>query len=310
MKRFRLKALLPLTLSLVMVMGLATSAYADGGYADDLVVNTTHGDGNDPATYADSNHYALVTISGGEKDIAYDDDSVTRDSDDVAADIGVWAKVNVTGSIVYKIDINWGDMKFEYRNTDQVWNPATHLYETSNATAGWVIDGYVNGTNNEVTVWNHSNASVDVAYYYEHTLVNEGADSLFNDGWTNLETLRGTGSLTADQTTASNKLVRGHLSLTNDEAIAFTQYDTSSLTKSITGAEDILIEEKAWTAPSATTNKQNLPICPVGASVEAGTVPSTSAYFTFNGVPDYTSGATLSDFTRVGTLSVLVAPVG
>ena len=59
------------------------------------------------------------------------------------------------------MDVTWGKMEFTYSvGGTRTWNPATHLYD-ENVTAGWTEDG------NGITVVNHSNKSVNVAFSYE-----------------------------------------------------------------------------------------------------------------------------------------------
>lgn len=62
---------------------------------------------------------------------------------------------------VYSVDVTWGAMEFTYSvGGTRTWNPTTHLYD-ENVTAGWTESG------NDITVVNHSNKSVNVAFSYE-----------------------------------------------------------------------------------------------------------------------------------------------
>lgn len=62
---------------------------------------------------------------------------------------------------VYSVDVTWGKMEFTYSvGGTRTWNPDTHLYDDK-STAGWTEDG------NDITVVNHSNKSVNVAFSYE-----------------------------------------------------------------------------------------------------------------------------------------------
>ncbi len=67
--------------------------------------------------------------------------------------------VDSTGTRVYKVDVEWGAMKFVF-NKHQKWNPDTHSY---NDEIKIVLDesAYVDG-NNEIVISNHSNADVRV----------------------------------------------------------------------------------------------------------------------------------------------------
>jgi len=62
---------------------------------------------------------------------------------------------------VYSVDVTWGKMEFTYSvGGTRTWNPDTHLYDDK-STAGWTEDG------NDITVVNHSNKPVNVAFSYE-----------------------------------------------------------------------------------------------------------------------------------------------
>lgn len=77
--------------------------------------------------------------------------------------IGVTGAYSGTGTFadVYSVKIEWGEMSFTYKTTgDKNWDPATHKY---NFTEG---DGW-DATGNEVTVTNHSNRPVNVAFSFK-----------------------------------------------------------------------------------------------------------------------------------------------
>lgn len=67
--------------------------------------------------------------------------------------------VDSTSTRVYKVDVEWGAMKFVF-NKHQKWNPDTHSY---NDEIEILLDesAYVDG-NNEIVISNHSNADVRV----------------------------------------------------------------------------------------------------------------------------------------------------
>lgn len=67
--------------------------------------------------------------------------------------------VDSTSTRVYKVDVEWGAMKFVF-NKHQKWNPDTHSYNDEIAI---LLDesAYVDG-NNEIVISNHSNADVRV----------------------------------------------------------------------------------------------------------------------------------------------------
>lgn len=76
--------------------------------------------------------------------------------------IGVNGAYSGTGTFadVYSVKIEWGEMSFTYKTTgDKTWDPTDHTY---NFTEG---DGW-QATGNEVTVTNHSNVPVNVAFSF------------------------------------------------------------------------------------------------------------------------------------------------
>lgn len=65
-----------------------------------------------------------------------------------------------TAANVYNVNIEWGEMTFTYETKgDKTWNPDNHTYNID-ADDGWKATG------NEVTVTNHSNAPVNVAFAF------------------------------------------------------------------------------------------------------------------------------------------------
>lgn len=62
---------------------------------------------------------------------------------------------------VYSVKIEWGAMQFTYSTGNSAkWNPETHTYDVTTESVGWTNVG------NEVTVTNHSNAVVGVAFAF------------------------------------------------------------------------------------------------------------------------------------------------
>lgn len=77
-------------------------------------------------------------------------------------DIDVTAKTesSTTTPTVYSVDISWDSMTFTYSESGtKTWNPENHTFTTSTS-GGW------DKTTANVTVTNHSNATVDVAVTY------------------------------------------------------------------------------------------------------------------------------------------------
>ena len=77
--------------------------------------------------------------------------------------------IDVTGvysgdpSTTYSVDVEWGAMKFTYNaNGKTQWNPQTHEYDLTDdgKAAEWSYDG------NTVTVTNHSNKDVNIAFSF------------------------------------------------------------------------------------------------------------------------------------------------
>ena len=64
-----------------------------------------------------------------------------------------------TGKPVYSYEYSFGNMEFKYNAASQgTWNANTHQFEGGESEGGWSAVG----KSNEITVWNHSNAEVQV----------------------------------------------------------------------------------------------------------------------------------------------------
>ena len=110
-------------------------------------------------------------------------DSILNGRND-AHNIDVQAKYvdGVESPDVYSVDVTWGSMQFTYSTSGtREWDPSTHKY-TDDVTGGWTESG------NTVTVTNHSNRDVKVAFAYETA---HGFDGI-----------RGTFSVTSDTLSA------------------------------------------------------------------------------------------------------------
>ena len=96
-----------------------------------------------------TNAFALGTTISGEYDengsLVYGstvgtNDAVPEEHDNVA-DINVQAKVTEYNAAVYKIDIAWGAMQFEFKNDANNWDPVDHVYKAEEGTnKKWIID--------------------------------------------------------------------------------------------------------------------------------------------------------------------------
>jgi hypothetical protein len=203
----------------------------------------TRGDG----TQLEGDSYGFAEVYSGsgltKTGVTGDDSGVDKrqESEDQNADIGVWARVSDKTSEVYKIDIAWGAMRFEFADGTGTWDPDEHAYvgsklngtetegegEPEEIRPHWVnsdewtveiekvntvVGGYshydeetgglvleetygvgADGTNNRITVTNHSNGAVNARFDYKMlpTLRKEengkkpggAAATPFNDGY-------------------------------------------------------------------------------------------------------------------------------
>lgn len=224
-------------------------------------------------------------------DVEGDDDNTADDGTDTEADISIWAKVVEHGDIVYKVDIEWGAMKFEFNNQAGKWNTETHTYDANNGVkAEWTVENYIDEVNNQINVVNHSNWAVDATFSYAHDGASFNTDA------------------------AGENAVRGHFFLTNDAAVTASKVLTNSATveNALTTALTLGHQDKA--------NKLNYGGEEAGNSLSEGAFDGIAAnaemsctrnvYFTFNGTPDIgsLSEEIKTDFTKVGVITVTIAP--
>lgn len=85
--------------------------------------------------------------------------------------------VDGTGTPVYKLDIAWGDMRFDY-SVGSRWNPDTHDY-SGDITDAWLPDSFFQDGNNLITTYNHSNADVLVSFDVSGNIL-DGVDMVVN----------------------------------------------------------------------------------------------------------------------------------
>lgn len=228
-----------------------------------------------------TNAFALGTTISGEYNengnLVYGstvgtDDAVENTVDNVA-DIDVQAKVTEYNAAVYKIDIAWGAMQFEFKNDANNWDPDTHQYVTDEGTnKEWIIDGYVDGENNKITLTNHSNARVNVAFDYAHVTDAFNTDS------------------------ASADAVRGHF---------FTDNEAAKVAAGI--LENSATVQNAITQPLVLHHLDNKGLVDPGYYATNGE-NIDSVYFTLNGTPDTEKVEDYTDFTKVGTITVTITP--
>ena len=65
---------------------------------------------------------------------------------------------------VYKVDITWGGMEFDFNAGDRTWNTTNHVWESAKGT--WTIK---TGSSNEIKIDNHSSTAVNVDIKFEST---------------------------------------------------------------------------------------------------------------------------------------------
>lgn len=96
-----------------------------------------------------------------------------------ASALDVQAQVLEGGGAVYGLDITWGPMRFTY-STGREWDPETHRY-TDVRIYDWIPEECYAAGNNEVTIYNHSNADV-IVDFIATPLLKEGANISLLDG--------------------------------------------------------------------------------------------------------------------------------
>ena len=66
--------------------------------------------------------------------------------------------------VTYSVDVIWGDLQFEYKAPDKVWNPASHVYYKDPENMGeWTEEG-----DNTIKVENHSSVPVEVSFAFDY----------------------------------------------------------------------------------------------------------------------------------------------
>lgn len=298
MKKKLFKKMVAFAVAAVLILGgNSISALADdNGAAADAPQGGT---GTKVSSGAAS---ALKDTTEGDAEfyVIGDDDATAADvKTDTETDIGIWATVVEHGDLVYKVDISWGAMKFEFNNHAGKWNTESHQYDAdgSGVSQEWTVDGFINATNNKITVVNHSNGAVDAEFTYAH----EGAnDTVFN----------------TEANKNGNSAVRGYFFWTNENAQAAALNLTNSTSNTIAneiensfmlGHQDSSNATNYGGAVDGTTVSGN-PVSAVTANAEGSC--TRDVYFAFAGTPDATkmTGAITTGFTKVGVITVTIAP--
>lgn len=287
----RLAKMVAMATAMVLVIGsnsLAAMA-ADNGTAADAPKDGT---GTKPSSGSAIASWDKTDVNQTGFNVVGDDDNTAADGTDTSTDISIWAKVVEHGDIVYKVDISWGAMKFEFNNQAGKWDTKEHMYvvEENQAGAEWTEKDYIDAINNKITVVNHSNWAVDTTFNYTH----DGA--AFN----------------TDKTGAD--AVRGHFFLDNDDAVIASKVLTNSATVENALTNKIMLghQDKA--------NALNYGGAEAGNSLSAGPFAGVdentngscirNVYFTFNGTPNIESlsNEIKTDFTKVGVITVTIEP--
>lgn len=289
MKR-RLAKMVAMATAMVLVIGSnSLTAFA----ADDGIAVTTPqgGEGTKVSSGEATAAWDKTDVNQTGFNVVGDDDDTAADGADSSTDISIWAKVVEHGDIVYKVDIEWGAMKFEFNNQAGKWNTDTHTYDAKNGVkAEWTVDKYIDEENNEIKVVNHSNWAVNTTFSYAHQ------GTLFN----------------VDET--GDDAVRGHFFLTNEAAVAASKVLKNSAT--VNNALTTALTLGHQDADNATKYGGTI----VGEALDGTEIPAVAenaensctryVYFTFNGTPDIAdmADALKTDFTKVGVITVTIAP--
>ena len=88
------------------------------------------------------------------------EDTITNENGSRSIDVQAKYVDGMATPDVYSVDVVWGAMEFIYSASGtRTWDPSNHQY-TDSISAGWSVSG------NTVTVTNHSNKGVGVAFAY------------------------------------------------------------------------------------------------------------------------------------------------
>lgn len=284
----KMKKLIAAGLTMAMVGSMSMTAFAAPA-ADGAGATAPKGETTAEGTGLDGTSTGSATITGDGTtfNTLEDDDTAVQTDDTNGADINVWAKVIDASTPTYKLDIAWGAMKFEYSSGEGTWNTSTHTYDGASGTGAWTVDGYLDGTNNQITVTNHSNKAVDTTFAYAMT-----EQHLFNADTSTVSAVKG--NFFEDNTKAAAAALvlddTGNVTdLLTDSKIALHSAD-----KYYASTEDKTAGEGSITAAFTDENK-------------ATTGREKNVYFAFSGKPDTGVGASLDSFTKVGVITVTVA---
>ena len=290
----RLAKMVAMATAMVLVIGsnsLAAMAADDGNAAD----VPQGGTGTKASSGAATASWDKTDVNQTGFNVVGDDDNTAVDGTDTQTDISIWAKVVEHGDIVYKVDISWGAMKFEFNNQAGKWNTDSHTYEAvNNVSAEWTVDEYIDATNNKITVVNHSNWAVDTTFSYAH----DGA--AFNEDQDGDDAVRGHFFLSNEAAKAAAKVLENSETVSDalEEALTLGHQDATHKAMyggTISGTDMSLIGDDAIVSAVARNTNGSC---------------TRDVYFTFNGTPDiaHMSAALKTDFTKVGVITVTIEP--
>ncbi|MEG2765816.1 MAG: hypothetical protein RR910_08725 [Acidaminococcaceae bacterium] len=293
------KSLLAIGLTLSLMLAMATPAFAattnpnvnaDGAEVT-LPGSPDYTAGGNTQAAGQSYNKAEITSADGTKwETLNDDDAVAKANDLTGADINVWAKVTDNGTKIYKVDLAWGAMKFEYDSGSGKWDTTTHTYQTTGGgTAAWTVTNYLNGTNNKVAVTNHSNNAINAAFAYAMS------GTKFNDA-------NGVNNVIGNFFDTNDKSVAAALVLTNTYSDINGNVNDAAVAGKLAGAVALPTAD----AYNSTTGSE--PTAPNATLDQAAGARSKDVFFAFSGTPDKGKGATLDAFKKVGVITVTVAP--
>lgn len=274
------KSLIAIGLVACMTMATTVQAFA-APRGDDVEATTPVGGAEDTASKGGA---SITSDNGNDFYTEGDDDATPKATDVGGADINVWAKVIDSSTKIYKVDLAWGAMKFEFNSGSGQWDTENHEYTGGGGTAEWTVTDYLDGTNNKIDVTNHSNNAIDAEFAYAME------SQAFNDA-------------------ASNDAVAGHFFKTNTEAMAGALIltgtynggtETAAVPDQLAGNKISLATADAYNS-SATDPTDDTDNQLAGARTD-------SVHFAFSGTPDLGRGAALQNFAKVGVITVTVAP--
>lgn len=295
------KNLLKKTVAFAVATALILGSNSIGAFAadDGTAADAPKGDTGTKV----SSGAASALMDTTEGDVAFyvtgdDDNTEAGVKTDTATDIGIWAKVVEHGDLVYKVDISWGAMKFEFNNQAGKWDTEQHKYVADGGVEQeWTEDGFIDGTNNLITVVNHSNGAVDASFTYAH----DGAtDTVFN----------------TEANKTGTSAVRGYFFWTNAQA----KTAAKNINDSTAGTVADELDTAFMLGHQDASKLENYGGSVAGETVEGTEVPAVTAnttgsctrdvYFTFTGKPDpeLMEGDITTGFTKVGVITVTIAP--